>query len=482
MNEVLLIDPSIELLSNFEDDSSIAFYSGKSVFHWEEKATQRNSRRINYPKEIGKDAKIGQIRRKLEWSMPIWYRWMGKSEDYDLYSRTCLLFILDLAQYLQELKVRYVIFSTGVAHHVEYSLIEAACQAANIPQIFLYAMPFGREARLLPLIQEEGISDRKLLALSLSKNNSEDSVKEYLKNFLGGYVPTANEKIDWQATSLIHAIFQVLYIELKSIVKKIIRWDKGVVKDAIDQRLDYDWSSLIGLVNRQKQALSYYLTKTVDCSRVDAVIAKEGRVPTIFAHYQPEATTFPEGGNIANHIDIVLEIRKKGYSGTIFYKEHPGSWIYYSKITGVSRVGLCRSIEYYKQLESLGCVFLETSFKLQSNYIHSLFPVTITGSIAIERSLAGFATCCAGQPWFKNAPGVYGFDETFGANGIFADVNRWYDVDKRGEEWFVSNLTYTTLTNIYGIGTGLPSSSADKIADYLDEFENLVKGLSDERG
>ena len=47
----------------------------------------------------------------------------------------------------------------------------------------------------------------------------------------------------------------------------------------------------------------------------------------IAAHFQPEATSFPEGENYYNHISINRKLRSLGYKEEIFYKEHPASQI-----------------------------------------------------------------------------------------------------------------------------------------------------------
>lgn len=477
MNEILLIDPSRDLALKYRGNAAIAYYSDKSISFSSANANQRDTRLINYPVRIDEIANVDLIKSKLQWTAPIWYRWIGKSEDYDLYFRTCLLFVVALAQAFDDLKIRYAVFSTGAAHHVEYSLIEIACQIAKVKQIYLYATPFGSGARLLPLIQEQGVSDRKLLPLNISTNRLRDNVIAYLENYLAGQVPKSNEKIDRKAVSYSHAIFQIFLGKLKALVKKLIRKNRMALSHPIDQYSDYGPWSLMRMVRRQKQSLKYYADNAKNSNFVDLILEREGRVPIVLAHYQPEATSFPEGGDFHNHIDLIVDIRKKGYEGTIFYKEHPGSWIYFSKVTGVSRVGLCRSVDYYKQLESLGCVFLEVSFRIQQNNSDRLLPVTITGSIAIERSLAGFATCCAGHPWFKSAPGIFGISDVFGDAGIFYDNSKWLHDGKSGINWFDENLSNRTMTNAAGIGTGMPSSSSDEMSEYMSEFERLIDGL-----
>ncbi|MFH2135425.1 MAG: hypothetical protein ABII81_09670 [Pseudomonadota bacterium] len=477
MNKILLIEPYRTWLDKYSDNKHFSIYADKTLHHWGADGTAKISEGISYPSEIDKAIDIDEIRAKIEWAMPIWYRWIGEVENYEIFRRTSLLFIISLAQKLTRLNVKHAIFTTGASHHVEYSLIEIACQIANVRQIYLYAMPFGKDARLLPLIQNQSIRDRELLGLNISAISLKKEIAAYRNNHLLGERPQNNESINIRATSCKFAVLQVAKGLIKEVAKKILRWKVAKKEHFIDQCSDYSYVSLLKIIGKQKEALDYYMSRAVKDDFVGDIIAREAQLPIIFAHYQPEATSFPEGGDLSNHVDIVLEIRRMGYRGTILYKEHPGSWIYHSKITGFSRVGLYRSVEYYKQLEALGCVFLKPSYKLTEQNIRSLLPVTITGSIGIERSLVGLATCCAGEPWFKGAPGIYSVHETFKDGGILVDSKHWYFNSDLAMKWFEANLSQKTINNFYGSGTGVVTSTEADKAEYLMELDNLCACL-----
>jgi hypothetical protein len=198
-------------------------------------------------------------------------------------------------------------------------------------------------------------------------------------------------------------------------------------------------------------------------------------LPIVYAHLQPEASTFPEGGDYTNHLDVVIAMRQLGYRGNILYKEHPGSWSYYSNVSGFSRVGLCRSVEYYRRLAVLGCVFVPPNYNLRDSRLQQLLPVTITGTIAVERSLVGLATCCAGVPWFKGAPGVYDLARTFGEDGVFYNQRRWKFDPMEGVEWFTQSTSKRTINNYPGIGSGAAPGTATDMAEFLNELDLLMK-------
>lgn len=477
MNDILLISPFDFLRDEYRDNRNVAFYSGKAIHYWTEGEKERTSNAISYPSEITENIDVEGIKSKIEWWMPIWYRWIGQVDDYELYRKTCQLYIISLAQTLVELKVSYAIFFTAVSHHVEYSLIEIACQMAGTKQIYLYGTSFGRNARLLPMVQEYSIKDRKVLGFDISNHKALSDLQDYRDNFLLDKPPVHNKKTDSKGRSYYYAALQIFHTSLRRFVKRVLCRKGANRNNFIDHRFDYSQLSLLKIIGKQKKALAYYLSKVVDNNSIDSIIVREGAIPIIFAHYQPEATSFPEGGDYSNHIDVVIKIRKMGYRGTIFYKEHPTSWRYYSDITGVSRVGLYRSIEYYKQLEALGCVFLKTSFKLTEQHIDNLFPVTITGSIGLERSLIGLSTCYAGEPWYKGAPGSFDIYDSFKEGGIFYDPQSWKFDGESGISWLNESISFKTINNYVGIATGIVSCSEDDKHEFLVEFNNMIDKL-----
>lgn len=476
MSEILLIEPYEFLANEYRGNNKYAIYAEKSIAYWS--AGARQTVVIAYPGAIPADLDIDDIKARIHWTMPLWFRWMGQADRYEDFQHSCLLFVVCLAQEMRALGVKSVVFFTGVAHHIEYSLIEAACQIAGAQQIYLYPMPFfASPSRLLPVVQHASIRDRSILAVEVSDKQVRDEVIAYRDNHLAARPPQLNEKIDRTATSYGYALARVAIFGAKAIAKAILRKNAGVVRHPIDERKDYDALSILRIVRQQKRALDYYLRSMLDEAAVDRLIEAEGALPILYAHYQPEASTFPEGGDYPTHLDVVIAIRKLGYRGKILYKEHPGSWIYYSQVVGFSRVGLCRSIEYFRQLAALGCVFVPPTYKLSEARSGKLFPITVTGSIGVERSMVGLATCCAGLPWFRGAPGIHDLAGTFGKDGLFYDRQRWQFEPMDGVAWFDRALSMRTINNYPGIGTGVSSASATDKAEFLREFGELMKQL-----
>ncbi len=190
---------------------------------------------------------------------------------------------------------------------------------------------------------------------------------------------------------------------------------------------------------------------------------------------QPEATSFPEGGHLYNNIEIILALRSKGYKEEILYKEHIGSTIYLEKYVLHTRIGINRNHNYLKMLESLNCKFLKINQKvdlINDSCIDFLMPLTICGSIAIERSLSGLHTIITGYPWWRAMPGVIHID-----NLKFIDLKDEFfkpnDLISKGAIDFLnSRLSNKTLSNPLGIGIGQ--------LDTMDKLLNIEQEFSDE--
>ncbi|MGO7134360.1 hypothetical protein [Rhizobium leguminosarum] len=479
MRRTLLIEPYGYVRERFEPDARIAIYAGKTV-KWR-LAEHEQVFDIVHPVDETfshlADVDFQDVKARISANIPLFYRWMGESDTYEDNQRSFLIFVLRLTEVLRRLEVAHAIFFTGVAHHVEYTLIEIACRLANVKQVFLYPMPFGAGGRLLPVVQTNSIKDREFLGLELSGVDFRDDVIAYRDNYLARGVPKQNERIGGPAVSRSYAYFKLAEREARQRAKTIVR-KQPAVPHLIDRRRGYGLSAMSRVINRQKYALDYYSSKAISNEEAERLIARENPLPLLYAHYQPEASTFPEGGSFSDHLDVVLAIRRAGYSGKILYKEHPGSWIYYSKITGFSLVGIARSVEYYHQLEALGCVFLQPRFRPGNAMMRQVLPVTITGSIAVERSLTGWRTCCAGVPWFKHAPGVTGIDDCFGPDGIFYDPEKWRTGEHEGIDWFAEHLSRKTVTNYPGIGTGVASTSESDKQEFLGELRLMIDALA----
>jgi len=478
LNEILLVNPFSFLKEKYVTDKRVALLSRCSIDYWPSNGGPRESEQLDYPTDVETDIDLLRIQSALDWLSPLFYRWIGDAADYEIHKRTCLLYVVKIVQVLLRMRPKYAIFSAGVAHHIEISLIELACQLTSTKQIYFYPSPFGLESRLIPIIQKNSLSDRNILQVELNEYDVSNDLTLYVENHRSGAPPTKNESIDFRSTSLAYASVQLALEACKRVVRPHIKKNTlASSKHYINISTGYSLSSLIRVLLKQRRALEFYAARVATDSSVEELIVKNKSLPILFSHFQPESTTFPEGGKFTNNIDLILEIRKVGYKGPILYKEHPASWAFFFKSTGFTKVGMYRSIEYYRQLEALGCVFVKNTFRMTRNHVDTLLPVTMTGSVAIERSLQGLVTCCSGDPWFKGVPGTYGIYDTFKAGGVFSDSRGWKFDSDVAHAWFTSNISYRSIPNYPGIGTGIKSDSEVHRNRYLAQFKMLLDSL-----
>lgn len=419
------------------------------------------------------------VRELRSWG-PVWARWCGKGDQQELILRSALLLILAIAAGLRKLKVEVCVMHTGVSHHIDSVIFQTACQLAGVKTVFLY--PEVLSTRLIPLLQQGGVEGRKSLDRKISNFAYGEEIRGFLKIKQQDLPPKNNIKVGAVASSWQWAI---PYLFCKDVVQ-MIRLLRNKLVGRKGRIGIFDFASgtypfqFTAQAVQQKNALQYLKRSTKPASYFQTQMAGGASLKLILAaHFQPEATSFPEGGDWGNHIDIALEVFQKGYKGPLLYKEHPGTSLY-QEGPNPTRVGMSRSRQYYEQLEQLGCEFIETGFKLsidpQKNQWY--LPITITGTIAIERALAGFHTIVTGYPWFKGMPGVLHLNQLESLSEIKPE---WVCPDpnlaSRAFEFLEEFLSEKTLVNVPGIGTGKPlAGQADKTA-FANEFAALLQAV-----
>ena len=419
------------------------------------------------------------VRELRSWG-PVWARWCGKGDQQELLLRSAMLLILFIASGLRQLDVDVCVMHTGVSHHIDSVIFQTACQMADVKTVFLYSEVMS--ARLIPLLQQSGMEGRQSLDRKVSNHAHGDEIRGFMQNKRQDQPPKNNIKVGSVASSWQWAI---PYLFCKDVVQMIRLLRNRLV--GRNCRVDvFDFASgtypfqFTAQAVQQKAALQYLRGKTKPARSFQTQITG-GASPILIlvAHFQPEATSFPEGGDWGNHVDIALEVFKKGCRGPLLYKEHPATSLYLAG-WNPTRVGMSRSRQYYEQLEQLGCEFIETGFKLsidpQKNNWY--LPITITGTIAIERALAGFHTIVTGYPWFKGMPGILNLNQLESLSEINPEwVCQDLNLASRAFEFLEEFLSNKTLVNVPGIGTGKPLTSREEKTAFYSEIAALLQAV-----
>ena len=423
----------------------------------------------------------GDVQARLSavmyWS-PLWSRWVAHADEYEILLREAVYYVACLATAIRQLGVCSAIFHTGVPHHLDSALLQTASAEANVPQVFLYDNVVS--GRLLPLMQRRSIEDRAPLGAIISDHDATADIERFRINSAAGCRPQMNTK-----TAPVNGLYRSAWfggvdaftLVVRQRVGQAIRYALGKWRPGFfDQFRPFGVTEFIRLIVRQRRALAYH------DSRIRrgplSSLCGEGTRPALLlaAHYQPEATSFPEGGHLHNHFDILVRLRALGYEGPVIYKEHIASYLYYSPFIHQTRVGINRSETYYRRLEDLGCVFADPAevvdLGVETN--HRIIPITITGTMAIERSLAGLTTLVAGHPWYAGMPGTISLDTMTSIDGAIIEPSRWTGVAEQASRFLSETLSHTTLVNAPGIGSGRPLRDSESVAQFTAEFERLI--------
>jgi hypothetical protein len=413
---------------------------------------------------------------------PLWSRWCGRGDQYELLLREAALRVLQISRSLTTFGTGVAIFSTGVSHHIDSSICELACRLVGWKQVFFYPSIFSN--RLIPLIQKDSISDRHIVSGHISDFSHDEVIIEFRDRWQAGLLPKVNYEINAFETSFLVAFGYLLAtslpLYLKSRFGQLLRRTLDSVRGTGKMRPDifqvfystYPFQYLSQMLV-QKKALEYYQSRALN--QLPSADGSNKLRLILVAHLQPEAATFPEGGLFGDHIDIVVKLRQMKYTGPILYKDHPGTRLYLAHWQPKA-VGMHRSIRYFQQLENLGCQFLSTTVtlsKLGTN-VDAYLPITIT----VERSLAGLHTIVVGVPWYKGLPGVIPLSSLDSLNSLPIEWTRPdATIARKAFEFLANMLNGHTITNTPGIGTGTPLTDVDSREKFIAEFEQLARGL-----
>ncbi|TGL99215.1 hypothetical protein [Leptospira jelokensis] len=461
--KILLIDPHIEISNHFQNNQNVhIFRTNELVLDF------KNSPDFEQVYNL-KESELQLTILKLRKLGPLWVRWTDQHFEMEMILRESLQFYLYLKSYLKNLNVKYAIFHTSICHHLYDNIVQMVLEDLKIPQIFLYGIQVCN--RLLPLIQSSTISDRKSLDLKVNSYNGKQDIALFESNLKQAKPPALNVTHSHNNKSIFFALFFWLQFFLKLKIKGIKSNSEIPYVSKLASRTFFNG---IQLLLSQREAIKFYQEK-MDPFIEDEILSKPEISLLIAAHYQPEATTFPEGGEWNNYLDQILLIRSHGYQGTIYFKEHPASFSYYDHIVGLTKVGCFRSVDFYQSLLKLGCKFVPptVSLKEDSRIFPKILPITMTGSIAIERSLLGYPTIVTGFPWYTGMPGCYSLKDIKKALRIGFKEKLILETKK----FLIHKISNHTLVNAVGIATGLPTSNPNVFSDFLSDYEQLINTL-----
>jgi hypothetical protein len=329
------------------------------------------------------------------------------------YFRELVLRWLDI---IDELDLE-IFISPDVPHRVSDYALYVACIVKKIEFIFFDLTPFG-DASLINDSIEEYQSDAFTLESSCKTNKNNDLIVSKLNDFRGikdNYKLWYMEEQSKKASISTHSkfsrriggfirrgrILQPVSVFNTFFVKEI--WSyyvkphsmpynsefKVMEKRTIDLKTSKDSKSYLSIYNKLVTDIDIIKTKYV-----------------VFAlHYQPEATTSPNGGVFVDQL-LVIEMldRLLPLDVVILVKEHKSQFfgVLESASAGRSKVFYDRLSQFSERVKIVSLDL--NSFDLIDN---AEAVVTVTGTIGIESLARGKPVFCFGRTWYQNFKGAF---------------------------------------------------------------------------
>jgi hypothetical protein len=405
---------------------------------------------------------------------PVLQRSLGKSHTLERDIRELGLLTLKICRVLHKNEVTHAIFETLASHHIPTVCFEIACDLLGIKKVFFSHSTFS--PRVIPMIQIGPYSSREILGICPSftpidcfnLNIFSDSYKEML---------SVGKSSDEKYLRSLAAIF---FARLTSNTKKyLLKKKKFVELELGEELLEKSKHSLwmdLELIRIQKKSLDYLISiEESDVIKLVSKLESDLQVFILYAHYQPEATSFPLGGFFSDHIEIVMRLRNQFPDAIIFYREHPHISLFRFG-HNPTRIGGWRSVQYYKRLEELGCIFISRSIesqKMQDLVLKSM-AITMSGTIGLERGIQGLKTIVTGNPWFREMDSITSFEEFLDAGSV---SDSRISEQSQNVEWIKEVLMNYSLAAPYWANAGLDSQ-----LNYYHELVELMKKIAESEG
>lgn len=453
------------------------FYNNKHIYYFNHAGwfIFNGKTRVNIPisqtRDNSRNFDIVKLINNLRFWGPMWARMIGCGDLQELTYRKTALLIFAISNDLKKFNISTVYFMTSVTHHVDSLIFDLACSLNKINKIFMYREVIA--ARLVPFTQKHDITSRLFLNKTISKFEFNEILNAFISNKKKNLPPKTNYEHK-RHSSFIFAFFICFFKDIFfifSMLKSFFKPSKKNIFNFIYKTYPFQFTSQL---IRAKFAIDFYHKNQVTIEEVISYQKKDGSALLISANFQPEATSFPEGWQYSNHIDIVLELRRKGYTKKIFYKEHPDSFFYIIG-KGPTCIGIFRNVDYYQQLLDLGCILVPRDFNLSVDASNKKYlPVTISGSIGLERALCGYHTIVAGFPWYqKDLPGILSLDNIKSLKKIKSEWLAFNESNANEAYKFMLNkLNNKTIVNASGIGDSPVKKMT--VSNYLKELKTLI--------
>lgn len=388
---ILIVNPPQLVYENIRNNEKFIIYRKWQFEYFDSKKTKRLTYISDLPIGYNNHSFSKKDHQTILAMTYVWDRWLRGSYDPKIFRDQALIEFVKIRSFFSKNSFKKAIFYTAAPHHIDTSILSSCLHYLGIPEYYLFRIPVG--GNYLVVKGSILFSKRKIENLKFIEFNPLKSIEKFISNFQLGKTPKMNTQLNWRKTNFyLSLIIGTIHFIFFSLCNR----NKNRYLSSNHSFLRFYRDSI-----SQKKFLNYYNKISKNCIEYEKIKRKI----IIVANSQPEATTVPQGGRYTSHFDIVLKIRSIGYEEKIFYKEHSVTKIYFDTNVGPTGVGGYRSVEYLKSLINAQISLLPFKISnLRNDYKNWL--ITISSTVAIERSLLGLKTIVAGHPWFEGLPGL----------------------------------------------------------------------------
>jgi hypothetical protein len=145
-----------------------------------------------------------------------------------------------------------------------------------------------------------------------------------------------------------------------------------------------------------------------------------GNSLALFLHYQPEATTMPQGGIFADQLlalDLILQSIPKNM--TVYVKEHPGMFLQFGQDAHE------RSVRFYRHiLRDPRVSLVKITHDSQKLIKKVKYVVSINGSVSYEALLSGKPCIIFGRLWIDTCASCFVVDSVESLKKTFNEISK----------------------------------------------------------
>jgi hypothetical protein len=348
---------------------------------------------------------------RFKMATPIFARHYNFMVHQEKFLRECTLATLALSQSFFEHKIDTLYLGYKASHHIDSLMVEIAAELSSLSIFF-----------------ETNIDKGRAFCIEVFPDGSRDIVnfRESGRvvspplDISHGWHPTPLTKGGFPEEHFLRAVIKHSLAQFKSIKHSLAQFKSGLrnvclffknpkfsIRPTEYKRINfYERVKLLYIQKQSLVTLDKFISE--DKPVVDVLMGgpkqSDPRALVIFAGFQPEVNSYPLGGSKSNFIDLVIHLRELGFHLPIIFREHPATRNYLRQGGKHSFAGVERSSRFYEILNELGCLFADDSQEMNNSNIVVL---TLTGSIAIQRSLVGLNTIVVGNVWFLELPGIH---------------------------------------------------------------------------